>query len=70
MSSHSLNSLIFLSKKFIISLIVHKENINTNIPLKKFIDTAILSGDNQNPHLIGCIKLNQKVIKACQSCGA
>ena len=68
-SSQFLISLSFLSKKLITSLIVPRENNNTNIPLKKFIDTAILSGDSQNPHLIGWMRLNQNVINACQSCG-
>ncbi|MEI8252541.1 MAG: hypothetical protein WCG25_02055 [bacterium] len=60
----------FFSKKFNISFTTPSENNNTNIQLKKFIDTAILSADNQNHHLIGCIRLNQNVINACRSIGA
>ena len=60
----------FFSKKFNISFITPSEKNNTNIQLKKFIDTAILSADNQNHHLIGCIRLNQNVINACHSIGA
>jgi hypothetical protein len=53
MSSQSFMLLSFFSKKFKTSLIAPREKSSTKIPLKKFIETAILSGDNQNPPFIG-----------------
>ena len=61
----------FLEEKYVnTSLISPVPKIRTNIPLSKFIATAIVSGANQNRLLIGLISANRKVMKACRNCGA
>ena len=44
------------------SLMSHIPKINTNIALKKFIDTAILSGESQNHDLMGCMSEKKNAI--------
>ena len=44
--------------------------ISTNIPLRKFIATAIVSGAIQNRLLIGWISAKKNIINVCRSWGA
>jgi len=58
----------FSEKYCIISFINANPNNNTNGPDKKFILTAIVSGDNHHPPNIDPI-LNQKAINECRKNG-
>jgi hypothetical protein len=63
-----LDNFSFSEKYWIVSWMSVRPNNNTNGPDKKFILTAIVSGDNQEPENIDPI-LNQKAINECQRNG-
>lgn len=66
--SDNSKSFIFVLKYSITSFTNPNPNISTNIPLKKFIATANVSGANRVFTLPN--KLNQKVMNTCRSKGA
>jgi hypothetical protein len=58
----------FFEEKYVnTSLISPVPKIRTNIQLKKFIATAIVSGANQNRLLIGCMRAKKNVINICHN---
>lgn len=66
-----LSSSVFFEEKYVnTSLISPVPKISTNIPLRKFIATAIVSGAIQNRLLIGCISAKKNVINICHNPGA
>lgn len=70
LNANHFSSSSFLPKKLNTSLTSPILNIITNIPLRKFIATAMVSADSQNRLLIGCIRLNQNEINICRKYGA
>lgn len=65
----SSSSVFFGAKYVIASLMSPVPKISTNIPLRKFIATATVSGAIQNQLLIGWISAKKNIINICRSHG-